>query len=77
MCIRDRFITIGPYLRLGDAAYIVSRFNWNGVSFAVSYDFNMSSLTTATSGNGGFELMLGYTADFGANPTRAHSVRFN
>lgn len=71
------YFTIGPYLRLGDAAYIVSRFNWNGLSLAVSYDFNMSSLTTATGGNGGFELMLGYKADFGANPTRAHSVRFN
>lgn len=71
------YVTIGPYMRWGDAAYLVSRFNWNGVSVALSYDFNLSSLTTATNGNGGFEVMLGYKADFGANPTRAHSVRFN
>lgn len=71
------FVTVGPYLRLGDAVYIVSRFDWNGLSLAVSYDFNLSSLTTATSGNGGYELMLGYKMNLNANPTRGHSVRFN
>ncbi|MCB0401509.1 MAG: PorP/SprF family type IX secretion system membrane protein [Flavobacteriales bacterium] len=71
------YVTIGPYLRLGDALYLVSRFNWNGLAVAISYDFNMSGLTTATGGNGAYELMLGYTANLNANPTRGHSVRFH
>jgi len=69
-------IAIGPYLRFGDAAYIVTRFNWQGISLGVSYDFNLSDLSDATNGNGGFEVLLGYFGNFGANPSRGHSVRF-
>jgi len=71
------FMTFGPYLRWGDAAYIVARFNWNGITAGVSYDFNLSELTAVSNGNGGFEIMLGYKMDLGANPTRGHSVRFH
>ena len=70
------YVSFGPYLRWGDATYIVARYNWNGISAAVSYDFNLSELTAVSSGNGGFEVMLGYSMDLGANPTRGHSVRF-
>jgi len=69
--------SIGPYLRFGDAAYVVARFNWMGMTLAASYDFNLSNLTVASNGNGGFEIMLGYKADFGENSERGHSVRFN
>lgn len=71
------YMSIGPYLRWGDAAYIVSRFNWNGVVAAVSYDFNMSDLSSVSKRNGGFEVMLGYKMDLGSNASRGHKVRFN
>ena len=70
------YITAGPYIRWGDAMYFVSRFNWNGITLAVSYDFNLSDLSVATGGTGGLEVMLGYKMDFNANPSRGHSVRF-
>ena len=71
------YITIGPYLRWGDAAYIVSRFYWNSFTVALSYDVNLSKLSAVSNGYGGFEVMLGYNVAFGSNPSRAHSVRFN
>ncbi len=71
------YVAFGPYLRWGDAMYVVAKFNWNGITAAVSYDFNLSELTAVSNGNGGFEVMLGYKMDLGANPTRGHSVRFN
>jgi type IX secretion system PorP/SprF family membrane protein len=70
-------MSIGPYMRFGDAFYAVMRFNWMGFSLGVSYDINISDLTAASSGNGGYELMIGYFGNFGANPSRSHSVRFN
>ena len=70
------YVTLGPYLRWGDAAYIVSRLGWNGVELAFSYDFNLSELSIASGGSGGFEVMLGYKMDLSANATRGHSVRF-
>ena len=73
----EAYITLGPYLRWGDAAYVVSRFYWNSLSIGLSYDLNLSNLTTATNGLGGLEVMLGYNIDFDANPTRGHSVKFN
>lgn len=69
-------VTLGGYLRFGDAVYAVSRFNWANLSFGVSYDFNLSDLSAASNGMGGVELMLGYRAAFNSNPTRTHSVRF-
>ena len=71
------YVSVGPYLRWGDAMYLVARYNWQGITAAVSYDFNLSELTAVSSGVGGFEIMLGYKMDLGANPTRGHSVRFN
>ena len=70
------YVKLGRYLRWGDAAYIVSRLGWNGVELAFSYDFNLSELSIASGGSGGFEVMLGYKMDLSANATRGHSVRF-
>ena len=46
--------------RLGDAFYIVLGGEWNHFQLLVSYDFNMSSLYTASKGRGGVELNLQY-----------------
>ena len=70
------YIGFGPYLRLGDALYLVTRFGWSGLELALSYDFNMSELSSASGSSGGYELMLGYKMDLAAHAERAHSVRF-
>jgi type IX secretion system PorP/SprF family membrane protein len=58
-------IAFGGYYRLGDAIYATGRFNYASLSVGVSYDFNLSGLTIATSGLGGMELFLGYKIAFG------------
>jgi len=70
------FISVGPYLRWGDATYIVGKFNWSGITTSVSYDFNLSDLSTVSRGNGGVEIMLGYKMDLSSSASRGHSVRF-
>ena len=70
------YISAGPYLRWGDAAYIVARYGWSGMIVSVSYDFNVSDLSTASNGTGGYEVMLGYQLDLGSNATRGHTVKF-
>jgi len=72
----EMYVTVGPYLRWGDAVYAVASFNWQGMKIAVSYDFNLSELTTVSNGVGGFEVMLGYKMDIG-NSSRGHSMKFN
>ncbi len=51
-------IDIGGYYRLGDAAIILTQIEFAGLALGFSYDFNVSPLTTASSGRGGFELSL-------------------
>jgi type IX secretion system PorP/SprF family membrane protein len=70
------YISFGPYLRWGDATYIVARYSWAGMIASVSYDFNISDLSNASGGTGGFEVMLGYKMDLGSSATRGHSVKF-
>lgn len=69
------FMSVGPYLRWRDAAYIVGRFTWNGITASMSYDFNLSRLSTVSKGNGGVEMMLGYQVDL-SNSSRGHNLNF-
>jgi type IX secretion system PorP/SprF family membrane protein len=66
------YMSVGPYFRWNDALYVVARYGWNGMTASVSYDFNISSLSTVSRANGGFELMLGYKMDISSNPSRGH-----
>ena len=67
------YMSIGPYLRWSDAAYIVARYGWNGMIASVSYDINFSGLSAVSTGNGGFEFMLGYMA---VSSNRSRRLRF-
>lgn len=46
--------------RLGDALFVVMGGEWKSVQLLVSYDFNVSSLSTASHGRGGVEVNLQY-----------------
>lgn len=45
---------------LADAAILSTRFDYNGFSLGFSYDINVSPLSAASNGNGGFEFALVY-----------------
>jgi type IX secretion system PorP/SprF family membrane protein len=53
---------LGGWYRSGDALMVTAGIEWKGFRLGVSYDDNTSSLNTASSGNGGFEISLRYVA---------------
>ena len=53
-------ISIGAYMRVGDAFYSTLFLNFSEFSLGISYDLNMSGLSVATNGRGGMEMLLRY-----------------
>jgi type IX secretion system PorP/SprF family membrane protein len=53
---------LGVYLRAKDALVISSMFELSDFTIGLSYDANLSNLRPASSGRGGFELSIKYTA---------------
>ena len=56
---------LGAYYRAGDAVMGGLKFNYAGLTISGMYDLNTSKLTAATSGNGAYEILIGYRAGFG------------
>ncbi len=56
----SKSISIGGFLRGGDAAVVAAQFEFGQIAFGVSYDINISSLSNVSSGHGGFEISLRY-----------------
>lgn len=67
-------VGLGAYYRAGDAFWGAFQFNYAGFTFAATYDINISTLSVATNGNGGMELMLIYRAGIGNG--KGKSTRF-
>jgi type IX secretion system PorP/SprF family membrane protein len=55
-------ISLGGFYRLGDALAVKSMIDWGQLSFGFTYDFNLSSLTPATEGWGGFEIAIRFVS---------------
>ena len=53
-------ISMGAYVRVGDAFYTTLFLNFASFSLGVSYDLNMSGLALASDGRGGMEMLLRY-----------------
>ena len=53
-------ISLGAYMRIGDAFYTTLFLNFSEFSLGLSYDLNMSGLSLATNGRGGMEMLLRY-----------------
>lgn len=51
---------VGGYYRLKDAMIFTARVDFMGVNIGISYDVNLSKLTTATKANGGPEISIIY-----------------
>ncbi len=71
----EAYFSIGAYMRVGDAIYPVAQFQYSGMKIGMSYDFNISKLSKATNGMGGFEIMVGYVANFSKGKTRQSSFK--
>jgi type IX secretion system PorP/SprF family membrane protein len=53
-------VHLGAFLRWQDALIPVVKLDMNGLSIALSYDVNISTLETASQGRGGVELSVAY-----------------
>ncbi len=51
-------LDLGAYLRLNDAVILLAGIQYNSYSMGISYDLNISQLSSATYGKGAFELTL-------------------
>lgn len=58
-------VFLGGYYRMDDAILANVGFEYKGLRFGLSYDYNVSNLKNASRGNGGFEISVVYVA---ANP---------
>jgi len=68
-------LSIGTHYHFGDAFIPALLIETGSLAFGVSYDINLSGLTKATNGNGGFEFSIKY---INPNPfsTRKNQARF-
>ncbi len=55
-------VFLGAWYRTGDAAMITAGVDFKGVRIGLGYDYNISTLNTASNGNGGFEIAVRYIA---------------
>jgi hypothetical protein len=65
----------GAFVRLKDAIIPVAKLEMRPLSVSVSYDANISKLSSATNGRGGFELALSYQKFIERNSTSRNAVR--
>ncbi|MEW6469941.1 MAG: PorP/SprF family type IX secretion system membrane protein [Bacteroidota bacterium] len=58
-------VQFGGWYRMGDALIFSTRFDYGQFAAGFSYDMNLSGLTAASNGKGGFELLFQYNGVFG------------
>lgn len=68
-------IHTGVILRWGDAIIPVAKLDMKPLSISISYDINISRLSSASSGMGGFELGLSYQKFINKDNTTREAVR--
>ncbi len=55
-------VFLGAWYRTGDALMITAGFEIKGIRVGFGYDYNMSTLNSASNGNGGFEIAVKFLA---------------
>jgi type IX secretion system PorP/SprF family membrane protein len=68
-------ISGGAFIRWKDAVVPVVKFDVRPLTFALSYDVNVSQLKTASQGRGGFEFSLSYQTFFDNNNSSREALR--
>lgn len=68
---KDMTIHFGPGYRAtgNDAVEAILKFDYKSLRVGAAYDFNISSLSTATNGQGGFEIAASYIIKIYKKPT--------
>lgn len=72
---KGAFIGFGAYYRLKDAFIPTIQIQWAALELGFSYDVNLSQLTPASNGRGGFEISLKYifkSSLFGRRPSASY-----
>jgi type IX secretion system PorP/SprF family membrane protein len=64
----------GAFLRWNDALVPVVKLDYAAYSFSLSYDVNISSLTTSSYGRGGFELGISYIGFTNRNNSSLNAI---
>ena len=57
-------VFVGGWMRNGDAAMLTAGVEFSNIRVGLGYDYNTSSLSNASNGNGGFEIALKYIAPY-------------
>lgn len=65
----------GAFVRLNDAIVPVAKIEMRPLAISVSYDANISKLSSTTNGRGGFELALSYQKYLDRDNTSRNAVR--
>lgn len=75
---KESSLFTGLLFRYGDALAPVVRYEVNKLAFGISYDFTLSSLSSANRSNGGFEISIAFNAnmDAGKAKNKARRIRF-
>jgi type IX secretion system PorP/SprF family membrane protein len=60
--VQGSSFSIGGYYRGRDAVIAAALYKWSQYAIGVSYDFNISGLTSASKGRGGFEVSFRYVS---------------
>ena len=60
--IHETALAIGCHYRVGDAVIASVQFEWRNFLLGISYDVNISELSSASKGAGGMEVALRYSA---------------
>src|SRR5690554_484432 len=69
-------IGFGGYFRYGDAVIPTVQIQWASFELGLSYDVNLSQLTQASNGRGGFEISLKYIPQRSAHGRRSSASSF-
>ena len=69
-------LALGGYYRFGDAVIPTLEVQWSSFSIGFSYDVNLSHLTAASSGQGGFEVGLKYVSLGSPNGKKSRASYF-
>lgn len=57
-------VFLGGWYRTSDAVMLTGGVEFKGVRIGLAYDYNISSLNSASNGNGGFEIAIRYIAPY-------------
>ncbi len=68
--VKSAILGLGAWFRVGDAVILVPTVEWKNIRIGLSYDINISDLTAASNGRGGFEVSLTYLGCLAKGPTK-------